>query len=87
MGGLNCSRQRSYLTVGAMAEEFILTANDLITGPPSPVILRDLAPRVLEGLKTCSDRLRALFECLHANEVEPFCQDAIITLRRCTAHR
>ncbi|CAI5491951.1 unnamed protein product, partial [Closterium sp. Naga37s-1] len=24
---------------------------------------------------------------LHANEVEPFCQDAILTLRRCTAHR
>ncbi|CAI5475168.1 unnamed protein product [Closterium sp. Yama58-4] len=70
-----------------MAEEVILTANDLIMGPPSPVIPRDLSPRVLEGVDTCSDRLRALFECLHANEVEPFCQDAILTLRRCTAHR
>ncbi|CAI5480264.1 unnamed protein product [Closterium sp. Yama58-4] len=65
-----------------MAEEVILTANDLITGPLSPVIPRDLAPRVLEGVETCSDRLRALFECLHANEVEPFCQDAIITAHR-----
>ncbi|GJP33025.1 hypothetical protein CLOM_g17599 [Closterium sp. NIES-68] len=70
-----------------MAEEVILTANDLMTGPPSPVIPRDLAPRVLDGVDTCSDRLRALFECLHANEVEPFCQDHIIMLRRCTTHR
>lgn len=70
-----------------MAEEVILTSDDLITGPPSPVLPPDLAAKVLEGVDTCADKLRSLFECLQVNEVEPFCQDNIIAFRRCAQNR
>jgi len=71
-----------------MAEEIILTGDDLMTTLPSPVVPPELAPRVLTpGLELCARELRALFQCLHVNEVEPFCQDHILVYRRCALNQ
>ncbi|CAK9878436.1 hypothetical protein BDL97_06G090500 [Sphagnum fallax] len=70
-----------------MAEETILTGDDLMLGPPSPVVPPEVASHVLDGLETCSTALRRLFLCLHVNDVEPFCQDHIILYRRCAQNR
>eukprot|EP00897_Mesotaenium_endlicherianum_P004478 jgi/Mesen1/4058/ME000213S03081 len=56
-----------------MAEETILVGEDLMSGPPSPVIPPELADKVLDGL--------------HTNEVEPFCQDELLLFRRCVQQR
>ncbi|KAL3680013.1 hypothetical protein R1sor_022969 [Riccia sorocarpa] len=68
-------------------EEVILTGDDLMTGPPSPLIPADIAPHVLSGMELCSANLRKLFECLHKNDIEPFCQDEILMYRRCAQAR
>ncbi len=46
-----------------MAEETILTGDDLMLGPPSPVVPPEVASHVLDGLETCSTALRRLFLC------------------------
>ena len=46
-----------------MAEETILTGDDLMMGPPSPMVPPEVASHVLEGLETCSASLRRLFQC------------------------
>ena len=46
-----------------MAEETILTGDDLMMGPPSPVVPPELASHVLDGLETCASSLRRLFHC------------------------
>lgn len=46
-----------------MAEETILTGDDLMMGPPSPMIPPELASHVLDGIETCSSSLRRLFHC------------------------
>ncbi|BFI40387.1 hypothetical protein MPTK2_7g09010 [Marchantia polymorpha subsp. ruderalis] len=68
-------------------EEVILTGDDLMMGPPSPLVPPDLAPRILDGMELCSANLRKLFECLHKNDIEPFCQDEILMYRRCSQAR
>ncbi len=46
-----------------MAEETILTGDDIMLGPPSPVVPPEVASHVLDGLETCSAALRRLFLC------------------------
>lgn len=70
-----------------MAEEVILTGEDLMTGPPSPVLPPELAPGVLDGVESCSESLKTLFHCLFVNDVEPFCQDQILHFKRCSQQR
>jgi len=70
-----------------MAEETILTGDDLMMGPPSPFVPPELASHVLDGIESCSTSLRRLFHCLHVNDIEPFCQDHIILYRRCSEQR
>uniref|UniRef100_A0A803N286 DUF7803 domain-containing protein n=1 Tax=Chenopodium quinoa TaxID=63459 RepID=A0A803N286_CHEQI len=54
-------------------EETILVGDDLMTGPPSPIIPPEIAPYVLEGLQI--------------NDIEPFCQDEIAMYRQCAERR
>ncbi|GBG48995.1 hypothetical protein CBR_g82609 [Chara braunii] len=70
-----------------MAEEAILTGDDLMTGAPSPLVPAELSPYVVEGLDTCTTEVRRLFQCLYKNDVEPFCQDELILVKRCTQER
>eukprot|EP00271_Cylindrocystis_brebissonii_P008461 TRINITY_DN22790_c0_g1_i1.p1 TRINITY_DN22790_c0_g1~~TRINITY_DN22790_c0_g1_i1.p1 ORF type:complete len:169 (-),score=35.88 TRINITY_DN22790_c0_g1_i1:187-693(-) len=70
-----------------MAEETILTADDLMKGLPSPVLPVELAPQVLQGVDTCAEKLNLLFRCLQRYSIEPFCQDEIILFRRCSQAR
>ncbi|KAF4374505.1 hypothetical protein F8388_016056, partial [Cannabis sativa] len=42
-------------------EETILVGDDLMTGPPSPVIPPEIASHVLEGVELCDGLLRNLF--------------------------
>eukprot|EP00249_Psilotum_nudum_P032210 c47451_g1_i1 orf=87-572(+) len=70
-----------------MTEETILTGEDLMLGPPSPLVPPELASHVLESLEVCSNFLRQLFHCLHINDIEPFCQDELVLFRRCAAQR
>ena len=44
-------------------EETILVGDDLMTGPPSPVIPPEIASHVLEGVDLCDGVLRNLFLC------------------------
>ena len=46
-----------------MAEETILTGDDLMMGPPSPCVPPELASHVLDGIESCSTSLRRLFHC------------------------
>ncbi|KAL2613026.1 hypothetical protein R1flu_024718 [Riccia fluitans] len=68
-------------------EEVILTGDDLMTGPPSPLIPADISSKVLSGMELCSANLRKLFECLHKNDIEPFCQDEILMYKHCAQAR
>eukprot|EP00850_Spirogloea_muscicola_P019141 SM000184S03774 [mRNA] locus=s184:226128:228461:+ [translate_table: standard] len=70
-----------------MAEETVLTADDLMAGPPPPLVLEELADAALAGLDLCNHQLRVLFECLHRHDIEPFCQEEIIRFRRCSQQR
>ncbi|MBA0790575.1 hypothetical protein Gohar_015214, partial [Gossypium harknessii] len=42
-------------------EETILVGDDLMMGPPSPVIPQEIASHVLEGVELCDGILRNLF--------------------------
>ena len=44
-------------------EETILVGDDLMVGPPSPVIPQEIASHVLEGVDLCDGILRNLFLC------------------------
>lgn len=46
-----------------MMEETILVGDDLMMGPPSPVIPPEIAAHVLEGVELCDGILRNLFLC------------------------
>ncbi|WVZ87695.1 hypothetical protein U9M48_034293 [Paspalum notatum var. saurae] len=64
-------------------EETILVGDDPMRGPPSPVIPKEIASHVLEGVELCYGILRSLFLCLQINDIEPFCQDEIVLYRQC----
>lgn len=44
-------------------EETILVGDDLMMGPPSPIIPPEIASHVLEGVDLCDGILRNLFLC------------------------
>ncbi|KAF3782355.1 hypothetical protein EJ110_NYTH34602 [Nymphaea thermarum] len=68
-------------------EETILVGDDLMMGPPSPIIPPEIASHVLEGVELCDGILRNLFLCLQINDIEPFCQDEIALYRQCAEKR
>lgn len=68
-------------------EETILVGDDLMMGPPSPVIPPEIASHVLEGINLCDGILRNLFLCLQINDIEPFCQEEIALYRQCAERR
>lgn len=68
-------------------EETILVGDDLMMGPPSPIIPPEIASHVLEGVDLCDRILRNLFLCLQINDIEPFCQDEIAVYRQCAEKR
>ncbi|GLU19223.1 hypothetical protein SLE2022_354840 [Rubroshorea leprosula] len=68
-------------------EETILVGEDLMVGPPSPLIPPEIASHVLEGVDLCDGVLRNLFLCLQINNVEPFCQDELVFYRQCAERR
>ncbi|EPS73854.1 hypothetical protein M569_00917, partial [Genlisea aurea] len=68
-------------------EETIMVGDDLMTGPPSPIIPPEIASHVLEGVELCDGILRNLFLCLQINDIEPFCQDEIVLYRQCAERR
>ncbi|XVE86719.1 hypothetical protein DITRI_Ditri18aG0056300 [Diplodiscus trichospermus] len=68
-------------------EETILVGDDLMTGPPSPVIPQEIASHVLEGVNLCDGILRNLFLRLQINDIEPFCQDELALYRQCAEKR
>ncbi|CAN6457430.1 unnamed protein product [Victoria cruziana] len=68
-------------------EETILVGDDLMMGPPSPIIPPEIASHVLEGVELCNGILRNLFLCLQINDIEPFCQDEIALYRQCAEKR
>ncbi|PKI78732.1 hypothetical protein CRG98_000799 [Punica granatum] len=68
-------------------EETILVGDDLMMGPPSPLIPPEIASHVLEGVDLCDGILRNLFLCLQINDIEPFCQDEIVLYRQCAEKR
>ncbi|THF97515.1 hypothetical protein TEA_011303 [Camellia sinensis var. sinensis] len=70
-----------------MMEETILVGDDLMMGPPSPLIPPEIASHVLEGVDLCDGILRNLFLCLQINDIEPFCQDEIALYRQCAEKR
>ncbi|WOK95844.1 hypothetical protein Cni_G04551 [Canna indica] len=54
-------------------EETIIVGDDLMLGPPSPIIPPEIASHVLEGLQI--------------NDIEPFCQDEIVLYQECVTKR
>nr|KJB31125.1 hypothetical protein B456_005G178100 [Gossypium raimondii] len=68
-------------------EETILVGDDLMMGPPSPVILQEITSHVLEGVELCDGILRNLFLCLQIKDIEPFCQDELALYRQCAKKR
>ncbi|KAI3900153.1 hypothetical protein MKW92_026247 [Papaver armeniacum] len=52
-------------------EETILVGDDLMKGPPSPIIPPEIASHVLEDVETCDGILRNFFSCLQFNDIEP----------------
>ncbi|KAK8688153.1 hypothetical protein V6N13_086930 [Hibiscus sabdariffa] len=68
-------------------EETILVGDDLMMGPPSPVVPQEIASHVLEGIELCDGILRNLFLCLQINDIEPFCQDELALYRQCAEKR
>ncbi|KAG9445881.1 hypothetical protein H6P81_012009 [Aristolochia fimbriata] len=68
-------------------EETILVGDDLMMGPPSPLVPPEIASHVLEGVDLCDGILRNLFLCLQINDIEPFCQDEIALYRQCAERR
>ncbi|CAH2071545.1 unnamed protein product, partial [Thlaspi arvense] len=70
-----------------MMVETILVGDDLMMGPPSPVIPPEIASHVLEGVELCDGILRNLFLFLQINDIEPFCQDELALYRQCAENR
>ncbi|XP_028192928.1 uncharacterized protein LOC114378523 isoform X2 [Glycine soja] len=68
-------------------DETILVGDDLMTGPPSPVVPPEIASHVLQGVDLCDGILRNLFLCLQINDIEPFCQDEIALYKQCAERR
>ncbi|CAN0916713.1 Flagellar radial spoke protein 5 [Linum grandiflorum] len=68
-------------------EETILVGEDLMLGPASPVIPKEIASHVLEGVDLCDGILKNLFLCLQVNDIEPFCQDELSLYRECAEKR
>ncbi|XP_068664941.1 uncharacterized protein [Aristolochia californica] len=68
-------------------EETILVGDDLMIGPPSPLIPPEIASHILQGVDLCDGILRNLFLCLQMNDIEPFCQDEIALYRQCAERR
>lgn len=68
-------------------EETILVGDDLMMGPPSPIIPPEIASHVLEGVDLCDGILKNLFLCLQINDIEPFCQDELAMYRQCAEKR
>lgn len=68
-------------------EETILVGEDLMMGPPSPIIPPEIASHVLQGVDLCDGILKNLFLCLQINDIEPFCQDEIALYRQCAERR
>ncbi|XP_015691681.2 uncharacterized protein LOC102699394 isoform X1 [Oryza brachyantha] len=68
-------------------EETILVGDDLMRGLPSPVIPKEIASHVLDGVEICDGILKNLFLCLQINDIEPFCQDEIVLYRQCAEKR
>ncbi|XP_068666483.1 uncharacterized protein [Aristolochia californica] len=68
-------------------EETILVGDDLMMGPPSPLVPPEIASHVIEGVDLCDGILRNLFLCLQINDIEPFCQDEIALYRQCAEKR
>lgn len=68
-------------------EETILVGEDLMTGPPSPIIPPEIASHVVEGVDLCDGVLRNLFLCLQINDIEPFCQDELVLYKQCADKR
>ncbi|KAJ6985919.1 hypothetical protein NC653_023751 [Populus alba x Populus x berolinensis] len=68
-------------------DETILVGDDLMMGPPSPIIPPEIASHVLEGVDLCDGILRNLFLCLQINDIEPFCQDELALYRHCAERR
>ncbi|XP_026411016.1 uncharacterized protein LOC113306273 [Papaver somniferum] len=68
-------------------EETILVGDDLMTGPPSPIIPQEIASHVLETVETCDGILRNFFLCLQINDIEPFFQDEIVIYKQCVDKR
>uniref|UniRef100_A0A0D9W4L9 DUF7803 domain-containing protein n=1 Tax=Leersia perrieri TaxID=77586 RepID=A0A0D9W4L9_9ORYZ len=60
-------------------EETILVGDDLMRGIPSPVIPKEIASHVLDGVEICDG--------LQINDIEPFCQDEIVLYRQCAEKR
>lgn len=46
-----------------MIEETLLVGDDLMKGPPSPIIPPEIASHVTEGVELCDGLLRTLFLC------------------------
>jgi hypothetical protein len=44
-------------------EETIMVGDDLMTGPPSPIVPPEIASHVLQGVDLCDVILRKLFLC------------------------
>ncbi|KAJ3675091.1 hypothetical protein LUZ60_004133 [Juncus effusus] len=68
-------------------EETILVGDDLMLGPPSPIIPQEIASHVLQNIDLCDGILKNLFLCLQINDIEPFCQDEIVLYRQCAEKR
>ncbi|CAI0544245.1 unnamed protein product [Linum tenue] len=68
-------------------EETILVGEDLMLGPPSPLIPKEIASHVVEGFELCDGVLKNLFLCLQVNDIEPFCQDELSLYRECAEKR
>ncbi|XP_024159844.1 uncharacterized protein LOC112167109 isoform X2 [Rosa chinensis] len=68
-------------------EETILVGDDLMMGPPSPIIPPEIASHVLEGVDLCDGILKNLFLCLQINDIEPFCQDELAMYKQCAEKR
>ncbi|CAI0398251.1 unnamed protein product [Linum tenue] len=68
-------------------EETILVGEDLMLGPPSPIIPKEIASHVVEGVELCDGVLKNLFLCLQIHDIEPFCQDELSLYRECAEKR
>lgn len=63
MGSCNIGDYNFSVDSQPMMEETILVGDDLMMGPPSPVIPPEIASHVLEGVELCDGILRNLFLC------------------------